>query len=102
MYFIEKEAALSKTGSNPLPISVKLYSILTGYSDMISLLIIPSRSSTRRRSVRTFGVMPSIFSKNRLNCERPLRISLMIKTVHFFPMILKVVSMGHDLSSGVL
>jgi hypothetical protein len=28
MYFIEKEAALSNTGSNPLPRSVKLYSTL--------------------------------------------------------------------------
>jgi hypothetical protein len=68
MYFIEKEAALSNTGSNPLPTSVKLYSTLTGYSDTISLLIIPRCSSSRRRSVRTFGVMPSMFSINRLNC----------------------------------
>jgi hypothetical protein len=85
IYFIEKEAALSNTGSNPLPTSVKLYSTLTGYSDTISLLIIPRCSSSRRRSVRTFGVMPSMFSINRLNCVWPLRISLITNTVHLFP-----------------
>ena len=81
MYFIEKEAEINNTDSNPLPISVKLYSILIGYWDTISLLMIPSCSCSRRRSVRTFGVIPSIFSINRLNCAWPLRISLMIKTV---------------------
>ena len=35
IYFIEKEGAVSNTGSNPLPISVKLYSTLIGYSDTI-------------------------------------------------------------------
>src|SRR5436190_2139962 len=99
---IEKEAALSNTGSNPLPTSVKLYSTLTGYSDTILLLIIPSRSSSRRRSVRTLGDMPSILSMKRLNCVLPLRISLNISTVHLFPIILKVVSIGHDFSSGML
>src|SRR5919197_2925189 len=102
IYIIEKEAALSNTGSNPLPISVKLYSTLTGYSDTILLLIIPSRSSSRKRSVRTLGDMPSIFSMKRLNCVLPLRISLMTRTVHRFPIILKVVSIGNDLSSGML
>ena len=55
--FIEKEAALSNTGSNPLPVSVKLYSTLIGYSDTISLLMIPSRSSSRKRSVSTRRAM---------------------------------------------
>jgi hypothetical protein len=64
MCFIEKEAALSNTDSNSLPRSVKLYSTLTGYSDTILLLIIPSCSSSRRRSVRTFGVIASMFSIN--------------------------------------
>src|SRR5919109_4000011 len=102
IYFIENEAALSNTGSNPLPRLVKLYSTLTGYSDTILLLTIPSRSSSRKRSVRTLGDMPSIFSMKRLNCVLPLRISLMTRTVHLFPIILKVVSIGHDLSSGML
>src|SRR5690242_20472014 len=66
IYFIENEAALSSTGSNPLPLSVKLYSTLTGYSETILLLIIPSRSSSRRRSVRTLGDTPPIFSIKRL------------------------------------
>ena len=78
IYSIENQAALSNTGSNPLPISVKLYSTLIGYSDTILLLIIPTRSSSRRRSVRTFGDMPFMFSRKRLNCVLPLRISLMI------------------------
>src|SRR5919197_6437375 len=64
IYSIEKEAALVNTGSNPLPISVKLYSTLTGYSDAILLLMIPSRSSSRRRSVRTF--ISACFLKTRI------------------------------------
>lgn len=86
--FMEKEAAASNTSSNALSKSVRLYSTLTGYSDSILLLTILSPSSSRRRSVRTFGDIPSIFSMNRLNCVLPLRISLMIKTVHLFPIIL--------------
>ena len=102
IYSIENQAALSNTGSSPLPLSVKLYSTLIGYSDTILLFIIPSRSSSRRRSVRTLGDIPFMFSRKRLNCVLPLRISLMIRTVHLFPIILKVVSTGHDLSSGIL
>src|SRR5215211_1896944 len=102
IFLIEKEAAASKTGSNSFPRSVISYSTLIGYSDTILLLTIPNFCSSRSRSVRTFGVMPSIFSRKRLNCVVPLNISLMIRTVHFFPMILKVVSIGHDLSSGLL
>jgi hypothetical protein len=33
---------IENTGSNPLPVSIKLYSTFIGYSDTISLLIIPS------------------------------------------------------------
>src|ERR1041385_4551739 len=101
IYFIENEAALSNTGSNPFPLSVKLYSTLTGYCETILLLIIPSRSSSRRRSVRTLGDMPPIFSIKRFNCVLPRRISLMVRTVHLFPIILKIVSIGHDLSSDI-
>ena len=101
-FLIEKDAAASNTGSNSFPRSVISYSTLTGYSDTILLLTIPNLCSSRSRSVRTYGVMPSIFSRKRLNCFVPRSISLTIRMVHFFPIILKVASIGQDLSSGLL
>jgi hypothetical protein len=101
IFLMENEAAASSTGSNSLPRSVRPYSTLIGYSDTILLLTIPSFWSSRKHSVRTFGVIPPVFSRNRLNCVVPLSNSLMIRTVHFLPMILKVASIGHDLSSGI-
>ena len=68
IFFIEKIALVSRTGSNSLPRSVISYSTLIGYSDTILLLIIPNFWSSRSRPLRTFGVMPSMFSRKRLNC----------------------------------
>jgi len=101
IFFIENEAAARRTGRNSLPRSVRAYSTLTGDSDTILLLTTPNFSSSRNRSVSTFGVMPSMFSRKRLNCVVPLINSLMTRIAHFFPMILNVVSTGHVFSSGI-
>jgi thioredoxin 1 len=94
-YCIEKAAICSSMGFNAFPFFVIVYSIFTGVPEKTFLSMMPSFSISRNLAESVFGLIPSIESKNSLNLFWPSCILRKMCTVNFFPIILKVLSIGH-------